>query len=164
MSETRVLEVPPPPSLGASCRHPALPRQVLEGEDGNTPLCKHLDDWSVVRVPDSKGGYQSLAVQKYKNSAHGPHGEMVIEGIDLPNAYLRGKCEAVYEEHEEALHELVKGTAPEALPAAVCHRLLAACPRGVDLETNADGKSLADEQADQGKELDAKAEQKKREL
>jgi len=69
-----------------------------------------------VRVPNNQGtGYMSLALQKYKNTEHGPHGEMVIEGVDLPTAYLRGKCENFYEEHE-------------VLPAAPSRPLLSALP------------------------------------
>jgi len=81
---------------------------------------------------------------------------MVIEGIDLPNAYLRGKCEAIYEENEEQVAEIVKLQPPEAIPASLCHRLLNLCPSGVGLETNADGLSLEKEQANQGNELKAK--------
>jgi len=138
MSETRVLE-------------------VLEGDDG--PVCQRMDDWSVVRVPFGTEGFKSLAVQKYKNTEHGPHGEMVIEGVDIPTAFVRGQCEEMFEEHEEAIYELVRTTKVEDVAEAICRKIMGLCPAGVDLGTNADGKSLGDEMADMGNEKDAKTKQ-----
>jgi len=52
---------------------------------------------------------------------------------------------------------MVRLTAPEVIAEKLCRKLTKFCPIGVDLLTNADGKSLEEEQADQGKEKAAKA-------